>query len=57
MEEKYENFMAAVRKMRNAGGQQGAVIKVEMRGSEKKANRNTSNKIFREYIRQFLHKE
>ena len=42
--------------MRNARGQQEAAGKVKMRGSEKKitANRNRSNKIFGELIRQFL---
>ena len=35
--------------MRNASGQQGEASKVKMSGSEKKkANRNTSNKIFGE---------
>ena len=42
--------------MRNGSGQQGAVSKVKMSGSEKiQANRNKSNKIFGEHIRKFLH--
>ena len=41
-------------KMRNARGQQRAVSKVKMRGSDKiRANKNTSNKMFCEHIRQF----
>ena len=40
--------------MRNASGQQTAASKVKMSGSEKIANRNTSNKIFGEHIRYFL---
>ena len=40
--------------MRNASGQQTAASKVEMSGSEKIANRNTSNKMFGERIRYFL---
>ena len=35
MEEKHENFIAAVKKIRNASGQQGAATKVKMSGSEK----------------------
>ena len=34
--------------MRSAGGQQGETSKVKMIGREKKANKNTSNKIFGE---------
>ena len=33
-------------KMRNASGQQAAASKLKMSGSEKIANRNTSNKTF-----------
>ena len=40
--------------MRNASGQQTAASKVKMSGSEKIANRNTSNKIFGEHIRYFI---
>ena len=40
--------------MRNASGHQTAASKVKMSGSEKIANRNTSNKIFDEHIRYFL---
>ena len=35
LEEKHENFIAAVKKIRNASGQQGAATKVKMSGSEK----------------------
>ena len=43
--------------MRNASGQQGADSAVKIKGREKiKAIRNTSNKIYGEHIRQFLHK-
>ena len=40
--------------MRNASGQQTAASKIKMSGSEKIANRNTSNKISGEHIRYFL---
>ena len=47
-------FHGGGEKMRNASGQQRAVSKVKMSGSEKiKANKNTSNKFFCEDIRQF----
>ena len=50
LQEKHENVMAAVRKWEML-----AASKVKMSGSEKiKRERNTSNKIFVEYIRQFL---
>ena len=39
--------------MRNASGQQGETSKVKMIDSEKKVNRNTSNKIFGEHIRRY----
>ena len=39
--------------MRNASGQQDK----NERQKKKKANRNTSKKIFGEHIRQFLHKK
>ena len=52
LERQRENFVSASReKMRNASGWQGEASKVKMSGSEKKkANRNTSNKIFGEHI-------
>ena len=47
-------FHGGGEKMRNASGQQRAVRKVKMSGSEKiKAKKNTSNKFFCEHIRQF----
>ena len=50
LQEKHENVIAAVRKWEML-----AASKVKMSGSEKiKSERNTSNKIFVEYIRQFL---
>ena len=50
LQEKNENVIAAVRKWEML-----AASKVKMSGSEKiKSERNTSNKIFGEYIRQFL---
>ena len=50
LQEKHENVIAAVRKWEML-----AASKVKMSGSEKiKSERNTSNKIFGEYIPQFL---
>ena len=50
LQEKNENVIAAVRKWEML-----AASKVKMSGSEKiKSERNTSNKIFGEYKRQFL---
>ena len=47
-------FHGGGEKMRNARGQQRAVSKVKVSGSEKiKENKNTSNKVFCEHIRQF----
>ena len=46
MEEKHENFMAAVRKMRNASGQQGAALKVEMSGNEKRSEQEHKQQNF-----------
>ena len=43
--------------MRNASSKLGHASKVNMRGSEIRANRNTNNKIFGEHLRQFLHKK
>ena len=58
LEKQHENFISAVKfceKTRNARGQQGEASKVKMGGNEKKkANRNTSNKIFGELIRHFF---
>ena len=58
LEKQHENFISAVKfceKTRNARGRQGEASKVKMGGNEKKkANRNTSDKIFGELIRHFF---
>ena len=58
LEKQHENFISGVKfceKTRNARGLQGEASKVKMGGNEKKkANRNTSNKIFGELIRHFF---
>ena len=55
MEGQRENFISAGgEKMRTARSQQGGTSKVKMSDSEKKANRNASNKIFGEHIRHFF---
>ena len=56
LEKQHENFISAVKKMRNASNQQGEASKVKMSSSEKKKMRNwnTSNKIFGEHIRHFF---
>ena len=46
-------FYIGGEKMRNASGQQGETSKVKMIDSEKKVNKNTSNKIFGEHIRRY----
>ena len=53
LKEQHENFFSGCEKMRNASGQQGE----KYAAVKKKANRNTSSKMFCEQIRlRFLHK-